>query len=883
MHALKRRGPLEALLPILGVLLLPSCRSSEGSVSLFYPPDYPKEAAKLLDVFAIDRENIPIAAAEINCESLLAKAVDGAAPAGGEAVDVPLSPPFEGKTIDKFPRGTPVLFVTAYNESSEIKKPILVGCSEEFDSSGGADVDINLQILIPVDTRLRKVAGDLQVASGQGQLPQPLCVLVDATTPAMRDQRYGLPGVRVRFQPDPSVTLEGGSSGQAVEVVTGPNGQGCVSASMPGELGAFEVEARAAELYATREEKEEDSVAVFLLSAIAPVDFSIEPVLTPAAPGKPIELGAGDVDGDGRTELVILTCDGSGPGCEVGTAGIAPFGAAHVSVISDALTPGGRREVFRGNLGRAPSGLAVGRFSSASRDDVAVLNGRSERCLNRAAGPCENSELRFLTWQGDALVDESSLALTASNAVGITSMDALGTGGVHNGFHSLATSGQGRRENQQPCKLNVCLPFDPFCAHPSCLSEKPCDCSSGACLCGSGEACFQEEGGKNLCRPVKRSCGTEGTACSTPRACDCVGASCSCAAQNEYCFRDGTTPQCLPFESACREPTECGCPAGELCECPPVGGCGADETVGLCLARDKELEVVRHSGGATAQRFLVKEACTQPVLTCIKAGTGRPTTTCTCLDNPAQGACSARDDCGCAVPTRITLTGRGSLTPYGIGAGILRDRAVNGYEFAVATAGGLDFVAKGSNDSYLWADRPVVNAPIHGVEAIDLDGDDADDLVWFARERCASGPNLQTQCPVVNQGATGANGQAPKGCFGVYLRYIDPLKRRSNVPISAARSCRRFLLEDIPSDMCTGDFNADGNADVALTSADSSQVLVYPGDGRGGILFPPQVVSIPVRGGVLSCADLDDDGLSDLAVGSKETGGVVLIRSQRAR
>lgn len=862
------RRPILALV-LAGLPWTQGCRSSEGSITLIYPADYPRDAVQLLDVFTIKREDLAVA--DVSCESLLAKAVEGAEPAGSEQADVPLSPPFDGRTIQKFPRGTPIVFVTGYNDSSDIRKPVVVGCTEEFDSSGGADVEIPLQVLIPVDTLVSKATGDLQVTGVAGPLPQPLCVLVNATTPNLRDQRYGLPGIAVQFKPDPMVALGDSAPGQMVELITQANGQACVPASLPAENGYFEVQVVAPELFADRPTKEPRSKATFLLSSVAPINFATNvSSFTPGVPGRPVALDAGDVNGDGFVDLAVLTCEGAEPGCRMGTAAEAPFGAAHLSLYSNVLDPSSRAESRRLDLGRLPSGLRLGRFSSLNRSDVAVLNGRSEACLNRRSRPCQNSEIRFLRWQGDGLVDAERVTITASNAVGLTAMPTL-SGASPTGYESLSSAGQGRRENTQPCKLNVCLPFDPFCAHPQCLSEKPCDCTGGACVCGDGEVCF-EESGKNLCRPVKRSCAVGDARCVSPEPCNCQGDRCACPT-GTACFRDEATPLCLPYESACRLAQECGCPAGEMCECPPEQGCAADAVLGFCHGRDREIEVIHNRGGT---RFESREACTEPVLTCAKTGSGRPVTSCRCLDNPV--ACSGRDDCGCAVPNRITLTGRG-VTPNQVGAGVLRE---NGVEFVVATAGGLDFVAKGTGETYAWADRPVVNAPIHGVQVVDLDGDVATDLVWFARTPCAQGPNLQRQCPLVDSVGLepGSDGM---GCFGVYLRYVDPTKQRpSDSPISGSRSCRRFALDVRPADMCTGDFNGDGNADVALSSDSSSEILVLAGDGRGGVLYPAQKVSIPASGGALTCIDLNGDGLTDMAVASRASGQVFLIESRRS-
>ena len=148
-------------------------------------------------------------------------------------------------------------------------------------------------------------------------------------------------------------------------------------------------------------------------------------------------------------------------------------------------------------------------------------------------------------------------------------------------------------------------------------------------MCGDGEVCF-EESGKNLCRPVKRSCAVGDARCVSPEPCNCQGDRCACPT-GTACFRDEATPLCLPYESACRLAQECGCPAGEMCECPPEQGCAADAVLGFCHGRDREIEVIHNRGGT---RFESREACTEPGLTCAKTGSGRPVTSCRCLDNP---------------------------------------------------------------------------------------------------------------------------------------------------------------------------------------------------------------------------------------------------------
>jgi hypothetical protein len=79
-----------------------------------------------------------------------------------------------------------------------------------------------------------------------------------------------------------------------------------------------------------------------------------------------------------------------------------------------------------------------------------------------------------------------------------------------------------------------------------------------------------------------------------------------------------------------------------------------------------------------------------------------------------------------------------------------------------------------------------------------------------------------------------------------------------------------------PSDIVTGDFNGDGNADLAVANGGSDSVSIFLGDGKGGFssagFFP--VGSSP---SALAVADLNGDGKPDLVVANQGENSVTVL------
>ncbi|HYL98545.1 MAG TPA: VCBS repeat-containing protein, partial [Blastocatellia bacterium] len=81
-----------------------------------------------------------------------------------------------------------------------------------------------------------------------------------------------------------------------------------------------------------------------------------------------------------------------------------------------------------------------------------------------------------------------------------------------------------------------------------------------------------------------------------------------------------------------------------------------------------------------------------------------------------------------------------------------------------------------------------------------------------------------------------------------------------------------------PSAFVAGDFNVDGNQDIAVASRDGSITLLY-GDGRGGFNAGPKIFT----GGSISAMaaiDVDRDGLADLLVLDQASGALRIYINQ---
>ena len=328
-------------------------------------------------------------------------------------------------------------------------------------------------------------------------------------------------------------------------------------------------------------------------------------------------------------------------------------------------------------------------------------------------------------------------------------------------------------------------------------------------------------------------------------------------------------------------PQMCGCPPNEFCDGPNSA------SVGTCKSFDKMVDrlVVR----STAPAIYNQGGCQRWTPT--PCADGQEIEPCVCEDeDDLGGVCNETDICGCSVPTYVRLGIQADsvpVIPLGIVAGPLR--AQQNEDLVVASTDGFGFaLSRGGIEPYNLRRLPIVNAPVHDAIVAAIDdvaeveagvANPAADLVWIARGPCNDGSGFDDRCPRTPP----REGSAPPGCLGVY--FSD--KEDSIVDLAPPREggCRRHELPFLPDGLCVGRFNDDPHLDVALASATESAVMVYSGDGRGGLLDPPQRFALPDGGGgPLACADFDGDSLDDIAVAGVDaegrTMGIVLLRTR---
>lgn len=332
---------------------------------------------------------------------------------------------------------------------------------------------------------------------------------------------------------------------------------------------------------------------------------------------------------------------------------------------------------------------------------------------------------------------------------------------------------------------------------------------------------------------------------------------------------------CLDYRGdECRdEPELCGCPPQERCECP---GCLPGDNP-VCVARDRMVDLVFLREGRL-RNYL---GCQNSSLSCDKqARTGA----CRCLDRENEGRCGGpqgSDACECPVPARIRVgTPNATSLPLDI-VGARFSGAVGSDLIVVSSLTGLEFFDRSSGEEFQWRRQPLVNARIQHLAAANLDpnaealsgGPPVSDLAWVAPGPCLRGVNLDAQCPVIRQVPDA------RGCFGVYVSdgLSDPTQQINERPSSR---CRRYEVAALPTGVCAGDVDGNGNEDVAVVT-DDADVRLFLGDGWGGMLDPPAVLEGPpgADGGRIACADVDGDGAVDLAVVDAQ-GRIRILRKQ---
>lgn len=802
-------------------LLAAGCGSGEPSIRLVFPSEGARQATQQLAIFAFRREDAAGSGLAQSCSEYLGKLAAGQ-PLGINPIDNPLEPPFDGRQITNFPSGDPLVLVVAYNGTGPEKKPILEGCSDTYGRDAGTDdVPINLQVVLPKKVSLTKIGGDRQVGRPGEDLTAPLRVRVDAILPGAPREVYPLAGVKIAFSTAADVSLGGGAPGAMFEAFTDASGIASVTVKMPEVPGGRQVEAVGQSVAEACKSGVTDLQEEAACDRAAAKTFLISTV-EPAPLVADRTIAAGRIF-DVPVAIELGDVDGSGMldavvlGCEGSADGCRPgrFATAPLGRTRLALV----HDVASGGRVSQPQGIGdLGLAPGAILAGELIEGGGTDVALLNSRKPCSpgcGDSAEVMIFRGDAsgLTLHGRYALTASNAVGLVGYKLAASDPV---ITRLVTAGQGRTASGRPCKQN-----------PPCLPDRIWGCN----------------------RP-EQDCGT-------------------------FCPSNPTEAGC--FDQCEISPEECGCPAGERCDCPPGQSCQSPSAPGVCVAQDKDLDLLDNrtpAGGG----FVNTGGCQVLEASCSKTGGANPSTSCVCRDRENGNQCSAEDLCGCRIPNRLVIGAQAGVIANDLALGPLR-RTAAGPDIIAASDGGLEYILhRGS--PFTWSVRKTPTTPIHGVRFLQLDDDQALDILWWSRSACQSFSGIEEQCPSARQldEQGRLEGAEVLGCLGLYLRVED----EDRIDVVKPDGCRRHALPFRPDGVCAGDFNGDRAVDVAMTSLDAPELFLFLGDAQGGLLDPPDKIALPPNalGGPLACADLDGDGRTDV-VSLSRTGDVHLVRTDR--
>lgn len=824
-------------LPLAALALLGACVPGEGSLTLSWPNEEARAATKQLAVFAFTADT---GAGRQRCRELLLRLPKGEI-LGRDPVDAPFDygPGADGdafqRQLSTFPIDPSVVMVVGYNETAaELKKPIVQGCTEGFGSAGAYDVDLPLDLVLPSGVALYRAAGDRQVGRPGAALAEPLVVKAEAWTTAgmTMPDNYAMPGVPITVKATPP-TLSLAGQGSTITVVTDAEGLARIPVTLPSgaEFSTWSVEASSERLNeACKRESGSGATAAncaaatqktFSVAAMADtLDADVRQLGTAPVVDVVRGVAVGDFTGAAGADIAVLGCRGSTEGCALGASASGTLGQTRLVVIADADGASPRVDA------EPVAGLGVA--PSGLYVGQLTPGGRDElavlesRRADCAARGCQSSAIHVFGERNAKLERLSWTTLTASNAVGLAPAFAVG---AEPRTTRLFTAAQGRTITGRACNRNqICLPA----ANYKCIGRDDPMCV---------EACWAQ-------------------ALAGQPVVDC----------EDTCLRD---------------PTGCGCPVGETCV-----GVDARTGAGVCRPADKFLDQlvgpVDEQGTGGYENTL---GCHEARFACRRSGAGMPMVGCSC-ERERGGACERTNDpCSCETPKRAFIGAEVSVTVADLATGQLRP--AYGPEVVAASNDGIEIFRGPDGDVGKmpeWQLRRIPAPNVSGVAVarlLERTGTEGpvQDIVWWTREACRVESADLDPCPIAGALAS-SDGADDGGCFGTYLRAASA----RSVYQMLEDGCRRYRLPWKPDGVCVADVNGDDHNDVVASSADARELRVFLGDGRGGLLNPPEVVTLPGAGGRVACVDID--GVSSSAaevVVADAVGRVQLVRLQRGR
>lgn len=153
--------------------------------------------------------------------------------------------------------------------------------------------------------------------------------------------------------------------------------------------------------------------------------------------------------------------------------------------------------------------------------------------------------------------------------------------------------------------------------------------------------------------------------------------------------------------------------------------------------------------------------------------------------------------------------------------------------------------------------------------------------------RTTGGYDLNAPSAVTAAGANNyrVTGLTPGTAYFFNVRAVDESLNRSAAATERTATtptifgcATQFAVAGGPTALASADFNADGNADLAVACQNSNQVAVVLGNGSGGFSpASPGTIATAAAPIDLKIADMNNDGISDLIVASRTAGQISVL------
>jgi hypothetical protein len=153
--------------------------------------------------------------------------------------------------------------------------------------------------------------------------------------------------------------------------------------------------------------------------------------------------------------------------------------------------------------------------------------------------------------------------------------------------------------------------------------------------------------------------------------------------------------------------------------------------------------------------------------------------------------------------------------------------------------------------------------------------------------RSTGGYDLNVPAATTAAGSTSyrVTGLLPGTTYFLTVRAVDASGNRStgfterSATTPSTLGCASTIgVAGGPTALARGDFNSDGNLDLAVACGTSNQVAILLGDGSGAFVpAVPATIALGVQPADIKTADMTNDGKLDLIVASRTSGSIIVL------